>query len=210
MLTRVDELLEESKSQMYLDFERIVNINSFSTNPEGIDKALDALVDIANPKGIDFKTVYSSEKVRPHLMHGGELEKDYFAFVGHFDTVHPATIGFNSYIDEGDTIKGPGTNDMKAGLIVAMYTYSILKKLYPNRELPIKILFNSDEEIGSDDSRLIIEKEFTQAKAGFIFEPARPEGEIIVQRKGLAQLDIEIFGKPAHSGVCPWDGINSI
>ncbi|WP_024954497.1 M20/M25/M40 family metallo-hydrolase [Sulfurospirillum arcachonense] len=210
MLTQIDKLLEENKSQMYLDFEKIVNINSFSSNLDGIDKALNALVDIASEKDIELQKVYSSKNVRPHLMHGKEKEKDYFAFIGHFDTVHPASSDFNTYIDEGDTIKGPGTNDMKAGLIVALYSYSILKQLYPNRDLPIKILFNSDEEIGSTDSQEIVEKEFINAKAGFIFEPGRIGGEITVQRKGLAALDIEVIGKPAHAGVAPWEGVNAI
>ncbi len=210
MIKKVDKFLENSAAQMYLDFEKIVSINSFSSNLQGIDEASKALIEIAQHQDIKLNTVYSSKKARPHLMYGKEKEKDYFAFVGHFDTVHPPTSDFNAYIDDGEVIKGPGTNDMKAGLIVAIHSFSILKKLYPNRDLPIKILFNSDEEIGSPDSKEIIEKEFVNAKAGFVFEPGRPNGEIVTERKGSACLDIEVIGKPSHSGVAPWDGINSI
>jgi len=210
MIKNIDKLLLKYNAQMYADLENIVNINSFSSNLEGINNALEAIVNIAKKNDIDLTTVYSSKKTRPHLMYGAEKEKDYFAFVGHFDTVHSPSSDFNQYIDDGKTIKGPGTNDMKAGLIVAMYSFAILKKLYPERDLPIKILFNSDEEIGSTDSQEIIEKEFINAKAGFIFEPGRPKGEIVTRRKGIATLDIEVIGKPAHSGVAPWDGINSL
>ena len=210
MTENIDKLLEKYSPQMYEDLEKIININSFSANLEGIDIALEALIGIAKKHEIDLSTVYSSKNVRPHLMYGKEKEKDYFALVGHFDTVHSPTSDFNRYIDDGEIIRGPGTNDMKAGLIVALYSFSILKKLYPNRELPIKILFNSDEEIGSTDSQEIIEKEFVNAKAGFIFEPGRPNGEIVTRRKGIATLDIEVIGKPAHSGVAPWDGVNSL
>jgi len=210
MLKKIDELLENNEAKMYLDFEKIVSMNSFSANLEGIDEVSKALIDIAQQQGIALELVHSNKKVRPHLMYGRDKEKDYFAFIGHFDTVHPPTSDFNSYIDDGELIKGPGTNDMKAGLIVAIHSFSILKKLYPNRDLPIKILFNSDEEIGSPDSKEIIEKEFINAKAGFIFEPGRPNGEIVTRRKAGVTLDIEVIGKPAHSGVAPWDGINSI
>ncbi|HIP12501.1 MAG TPA: M20 family peptidase [Arcobacter sp.] len=210
MIENIDKLLLKYKSQMYADLENIININSFSSNLEGIDNALEAIVNIAKKNDIDLTTVYSSKKTRPHLMYGVEKEKDYFAFVGHFDTVHSPSSDFNQYIDDGEIIKGPGTNDMKAGLIVAIYSFAILKKLYPERDLPIKILFNSDEEIGSTDSQEIIEKEFINAKAGFIFEPGRPKGEIVTRRKGIATLDVEVIGKPAHSGVAPWDGINSL
>ena len=210
MTENIDKLLEEYSSQMYAGLEKIININSFSANLDGIDIVLEELVGIAKKHEIDLSTVHSSKGLRPHLMYGKEKEKDYFAFIGHFDTVHSPTSDFNRYIDDGEIIRGPGTNDMKAGLIVALYSFAILKKLYPNCELPIKILFNSDEEIGSIDSQEIIEKEFINAKAGFIFEPGRPKGEIVTQRKGIATLDIEVIGKPAHSGVAPWDGINSL
>jgi len=206
----VDSFLKENEAQIYADFEELVNVNSFSSNLDGIEEALNVLVDMADKKDIKLEKVYSSKRARPHLMFGKEKEKDYFAFIGHFDTVHPPQSDFNTFVDDGEIIKGPGTNDMKSGLIVALNAFAILKKLYPNRDLPIKILFNSDEEIGSTDSQEIIESQFKNAKAGFVFEPGRINGEIVTKRKGIATLDIEVIGKPAHSGVAPWDGINSL
>ena len=134
MIENIDKLLAEYKSQMYLDLEQIVNINSFTTNLDGINEAREALVGIAKKQDIDLSTVWSSKKARPHLMYGKEKEKDYFAFIGHFDTVHSPKSDFDTYIDDGEFIKGPGTNDMKAGVIVALYSLAILKKLYPDRE----------------------------------------------------------------------------
>ena len=206
----IDDFLRENATQMYIDFEKLVNVNSFSANADGIEEALSVLVDIAARKGIKLDKTYSTKRVRPHLMLGQQKKEDYFAFIGHFDTVHSPQSDFNTYEDDGEIIRGPGTNDMKSGLIVAINALAILKKLYPNRDLPIKILFNSDEEIGSIDSQEIIESQFKNAKAGFIFEPGRSNGEIVTRRKGIATLDIEVIGKPAHSGVAPWDGINSL
>ncbi len=206
----MDILLQSKTDQIYKDFENIVNINSFTSNIEGIDKVLHELLEIGKKLGIPLETVYSSKKVRPHLMYGKDKIKDYFAFVGHFDTVHSPSSDFQTMNEEDGLLKGPGTNDMKAGLIVALYSFYLLKQLHPNKELPFKILFNSDEETGSPDSQDIIEKEFTGAKAAFIFEPGRLNGEIVTRRKGIAALDIEVIGKPAHSGVEPWEGINSI
>jgi glutamate carboxypeptidase len=206
----VDNLLKENEAEIYADFEKLVNVNSFSSNLDGIKEALNVLVEIAAKKDIKLEKIYSSKRARPHLMWGKNIEKDYFAFIGHFDTVHSPESDFNRYVDDGKVIKGPGTNDMKSGLIVAINALDILKKLYPNRDLPIKILFNSDEEIGSTDSQEIIESQFKKAKAGFVFEPGRSNGEIVTRRKGIATLDVEVIGKPAHSGVAPWDGINSL
>jgi len=210
MVEILSRLLDLHKNQIYIDFKKIVNINSFTSNIEGIDNMKNALIEIAKRQDINLEIVHSSNKARPHLMYQKELRKDYYAVIGHFDTVHPADSDFNAYDDRGEFIVGPGTNDMKSGLLVAIYSLAILKTLYPNRQIPIKILFNSDEETGSSDSQEIIESEFINAKAGFVFEPGRINGEIVTKRKGIASLDIEVLGKPAHSGVAPWDGINSI
>ena len=210
MIKKIETILNGMNSQIYDDFKTIVNINSFTDNDAGINEVLNQLVNIASKLDIPLKSVYSSKKARPHLMYGKKREKNYYALIGHFDTVHPLQSDFQSISEHNGTLKGPGTNDMKGGLIVCLYSFYILKQLYPNMDLPFKILFNSDEEIGSLDSKEIIENEFKDAKAAFIFEPGRPNGEIVTQRKGIGSLEIKIIGKPAHSGVEPWSGINSI
>lgn len=208
MNIKLDEILNNIEPQMYDDFKDIVNINSFSSNMDGIEKASNKLVEIGEKLDIPLERIYSSKKTRPHLIY--KQDKDHYAFIGHFDTVHSPSSDFQTMEDTGNLLKGPGTNDMKAGLIVALYSFYILKQLFPDVNLPIKIFFNSDEEIGSIDSREIIENQLKGALGAFIFEPGRPNGEIVTQRKGIATLDIEITGKPAHSGIEPWEGINSI
>ena len=210
MTKKLDYILDDISFQVYDDFKTIVNINSFTSNIDGVKKVLEKLVHIGDKLEIPLQTIYSSKKSRPHLMYGRDKKEDYYAFVGHFDTVHPPQSDFQTMSEEGEFLKGPGTNDMKAGLIVSLYSFYILKKLYPNRDLPFKIFFNSDEEVGSLDSKEILESELKDAKAAFIFEPGRPNGEIVTSRKGIGSLEIEVFGKSAHSGVEPWNGINSI
>ena len=211
MLKEITEVLAHFETQIYEDFERIVNINSFSDNPKGISEVHDALLEIAQQIGVSLETVYSKEKKRPHLSYNKMLEKDFYAMVGHFDTVHPPQSDFQTMWEDGDKLRGPGTNDMKSGVIVALYSLSILQTLFPKTTLPLKALFNSDEEIGSLDSEAIIRDIFVGAKAGFVFEPGRLEGNsVVTARKGIFGMVIEIIGKPAHSGVEPWNGINAI
>lgn len=208
---KLDELTQELLPQIYKDFEEIVNTNSFTSNLEGNKRVASMLIDIAKRHGIELETVYSSKKVRPHLMYQKDIAKDYCAIVGHFDTVHPPKSGFDEMIYKDDCIVGPGTNDMKSGVIIALYSLIILTKIYPNEQIPLKILFNSDEEVGSLDSREIIEGEFKNAKAGFVFEPGRvKQMAIITGRKGICNIDLKVVGKPAHSGVAPWEGKNAI
>lgn len=207
---KIEELTHELSSQIYKDFENIVNINSFTSNIEGNKKVAKMLVDIAARHDVKLDTIFSSKKVRPHLMYQQSLRDDYCAIIGHFDTVHLPDSGFDKMIYKDDYIIGPGTNDMKSGVIIALYSLIILRKIYKDR-LPLKILFNSDEEVGSIDSQEIIQNEFKNAKAGFVFEPGRVnQYAIITGRKGICNIDLKVTGKPAHSGVAPWEGVNAI
>jgi len=129
----------------------------------------------------------------------------------HFDTVHPPDSDFNQLVKDGEHWIGPGVNDMKNGLLIALYTLFILKQLMPLEEIPLKILFNSDEEISSPVSRHIIETELKDARGGFVFESGRVPGDrIVTTRKGVIGLDIEVIGKPSHAGESPSTGINAI
>ena len=210
-MDRIKHYINGLEKEIYKNFEDIVNINSFSQNIEGLEKVASKLQSIALNNGIKLDKIYSPKKERPHLVFNEELEKDFYAIIGHFDTVHSPKSGFLKISEKEGCYFGPGTNDMKSGIIVAIYSLIILQKLYPDKKLPIKLLFNSDEEIGSYDSWDIMVKEFCQAKGGFIFEPGRMDGySIVTARKGGISIDIDIEGKAAHAGVEPQKGINAI
>lgn len=207
----IDSHLSCLEEDLYMNLEKIVNTNSFTANLDGNIKVAHMLIDIAKKYDIKLDIVYSSQKKRPHLMYGRELEENYYGMIGHFDTVHPPESGFDVLTKKGDHLIGPGVNDMKSGVLVALYSLVVLKKLYPKKNIPIKILFNSDEEVGSLDSQEIIENEFKNAKAGFVFEPGRLTDEAIVTaRKGICNIHVRVCGKPAHSGIAPQEGANAI
>lgn len=211
MLEKISALLDNYEAKIYDDFKTIVNINSFSYNMKGIERMSAVLQEIAEHIGVQLEILFSTQKRRPHLGYNLEREKDYYAMVGHFDTVHPPESDFSAIREEGVRLYGPGTNDMKSGLIVAIYSLALLQRLFPGRTLPLKALFNADEEIGSPDSEEIIRDIFAKARGGFVFEPGRlEENAVVTERKGIFGLEIEIAGKSAHSGVEPWKGVNAI
>ncbi len=211
MYQKISHLLAAYEDQVYKDFETLVNINSFSSNKAGIVDMSDALREVAASVGVMLEPVYSAHHARPHLLYGKAQQEGFYALMGHFDTVHPPESDFTTMWEEEGLLRGPGTNDMKSGLIVAIYALAILQRLFPERALPIKALFNSDEEIGSLDSQPLFKGLFLGAIAGFVFEPARIEnGSLVTERKGILSLEIEIKGRPAHAGTAPEKGINAI
>lgn len=139
-------------------------------------------------------------------------------FLGHGDTVYPpyAITGIGEdkpiVIDlEKMMVYGSGVLDMKGGLVIMLYTAYFLYNYHYQRS--IKMIITTNEEHGHTST-----KNFTElmmdlcegAKAGFSFETASPDRNIIVQRAGIMQADYTIVGRAAHTGRDPEQGIDAI
>src|SRR5438046_7877012 len=123
----------------------------------------------------------------------------------HHDTVWPAgTLARLPFLVEGDRVTGPGSYDMKAGIVEAAFA---LEGAKPSR--PVIVLSTSDEEIGSSSSRTLIEETARQAEAVLVLEPAASGGALKTARKGIADFLLEVDGRAAHAGVEPEKGISA-
>jgi glutamate carboxypeptidase len=70
--------------------------------------------------------------------------------------------------------------------------------------VPHKVLLqlNSDEEVGSDSSRVLTEKNAAQSKAVLVLEPASGgTGKLKTARKGVGDFRVTAHGKATHSGL---------
>jgi len=125
--------------------------------------------------------------------------------LGHFDTVWPkGTVDRWPFSNDGDKATGPGIFDMKAGLIQGLFALGSLGDLSG-----IEILFNSDEEIGSESSIGFIEESARRASAVLVLEPSEG-GSLKLARKGVASYVLRVEGRAAHSGLEPERGINAV
>src|SRR6202165_481206 len=124
----------------------------------------------------------------------------------HHDTVWPeGTLTRLPFRVDGDRVQGPGSYDMKAGIVEAAFALEAAK---PKR--PSDLLSTSDEEIGSGSSRALIEETARRAVAVLVLEPAASGGAIKTARKGIADFVLEVVGRAAHAGVEPEKGISAI
>ena len=134
--------------------------------------------------------------------------------LGHYDTVYASgTLRKMTFRVSGGKAYGPGTFDMKAGIVQALFAAEALRRL-PASEQPRKrivFLWTSDEEIGSESSRKLIETEARRSDAVFVLEPSYgPRGALKTQRKGVGEAEIVVHGRASHAGLAPQDGINAI
>jgi glutamate carboxypeptidase len=122
--------------------------------------------------------------------------------LGHLDTVWPLgslrTMPFS--VKDGRAF-GPGVFDMKAGVTMALTALEILatRKLLARQVI---LLLNSDEETGSEASRVVTERLAKGSDAVFVLEPAQgPQGAYKTARKGVGDFHLQVQGVAAHSGV---------
>ena len=132
--------------------------------------------------------------------------------IGHCDTVWPINTLRQMPIQVKDgKMHGPGVYDMKAGLVQILYAIHTIRALDLDCEVTPVVLINSDEEIGSRESKHIIKRLARTADRAFVLEPALgPDGKLKTTRKGVGRFNVKVVGKAAHAGLDPQKGTSAI
>lgn len=139
---------------------------------------------------------------------GGPLQ----LLLGHSDTVWPiGTLASMPVLRENGRLFGPGTFDMKAGLANAVFALRTLRELELDPPAAPVVFVNSDEEIGSPESRHLVAMLARRVRRAFVLEPSYgPRGLLKTARKGVGSYEIRVRGKAAHAGLDPGAGASAI
>ncbi len=190
---------------------QIVSIESQTNEKVGVDQVGRLIQQRLTALGARVR-VHSQTQVGDHVVGTWNIGAGApVALYMHMDTVHPAgTLAQRPVRIEGDRFYGPGSYDMKASHVIALFALQSLIELgeLPKRE--IRLIFTSDEEIGSDTSRALIEDLARDAALSLVMEPALPDGRLKSARKGTGTYKVVARGKAAHAGGAHKEGINAI
>jgi glutamate carboxypeptidase len=150
--------------------------------------------------------------VRAEMWLGTGRPKGQIMVLGHLDTVYPlGTLATQPFRVGRGRAFGPGTFDMKAGLVIALAAVDALRALRLAPKKRLVFFWNSDEEIGSYASRALIEREARRSEAVLVLEPAAgPDGRLKTARKGIGTAEIIVTGRSAHAGLDPGAGVNAV
>ncbi|MFQ6029273.1 MAG: M20 family metallopeptidase, partial [Dehalococcoidia bacterium] len=130
----------------------------------------------------------------------------------HMDTVWPrGTIQERPFRVENGLAYGPGILDMKAGIAITLHALEALQALGQPLRQRVRVLLNSDEELGSTTSRPLIEAEARKSTHVFCLEPgAGTQGALKTGRKGVGMFQVKVTGRAAHAGNEPEKGISAV
>ncbi|MCS7088615.1 MAG: M20 family metallopeptidase [Thermoflexales bacterium] len=189
---------------------QLVRIESFSADKEGLDAMADAVSAELTRLGAKV-TRYPQTTAGDHVLgvfNAGAGAP--IAMILHNDTVHPRGAFAARFKIEDGKLYGPGAFDMKASHVITFYALRVLQAFgeMPNRE--IRVLFTSDEEIGSTTSRALIEETARGAALVMVMEPALPDGRLKSSRRGVAEFVVVAHGRAAHAGGDHQRGVNAI
>ena len=188
--------------------------NSWTYNPQGLATTLNMLLEMFSTLGASANTqpvrdhVEIDDRGEPRARKLGAIASIQkwpeapvqILLVGHYDTVFSPEHPFQTTRLESDRLVGPGTADMKGGLLVMHAALSTLEASPWAGTVGWQVLLTPDEEIGSPGSAEVLEKASAGKTAGFIFEPSFPDGSLASERKGSGTFNIHVQGVAAHAG----------
>ncbi len=206
------DALEQSGSAMRELLRELVNIDSGSYDKAGVDAVQTVLRKHLAEHGVSFQVhaneTYGECTLAAVKAASGSEDRPAM-LMGHCDTVFAkGTVAQRPFRVEGHLAYGPGVADMKGGLVINTFVLETFARL--GAPIPLLALYTADEEIASPSSRRVIEAAARGARAVLNGEPGRPTGNVVTGRKGALFVDIEVTGKPAHSGVNHRDGVSAI
>ena len=180
--------------------ESLIKVNSYWGNPDGVNRVGDLVLDQI-PDSVKLDVSTDGNGTRHHILTGPSHEKSKILLVGHLDTVFPPDSETTPFsINDGKVI-GPGTADMKGGIVVLVQALKILDDVGLLDRIPLKIVMNGDEEVGSPFSSGMVREMAREASCGLIFECGSLGNQVVVGRRGVIRFNLNTTGKARHAGV---------
>lgn len=228
-INQTTQYLENHLPEFLELLQQMVNINSFSANPQGVNELGELTAQIFAGLGFSGEFIQAADFVygkhlvltRPGHAAGAE-PAPVIGLISHLDTVYPEAEEFDNDFHwrvSGKRIYGPGVYDIKGGTIMILMMLAALQSVAPAffDSVSWVILLNAAEEsLVPDFGRICRERLNGRTLAALVFEGGDTnssrdsEVRFVVARKGMARYRIAVEGKAAHAGTSHQNGANAI
>lgn len=184
---------------------QFVECESPSDTPEAVNRFVELVSDTVAPlakvKTVAGRRFGKQLLVEPALP--GRRKEGQILALGHSDTVWPlGTLRSMPFRQANGRLWGPGVLDMKSGIAFFVFAVRALRDLDVPVRSKVLLQVNSDEEVGSEASRPLTEKNAARSKAVLVLEPGTGlEGKLKTARKGVGDYTVTVRGRASHAGV---------
>lgn len=205
--------MELHKEQIAADIKAVVAIESPSLDKAAVDRMGQHFAALFTGAGAEVERLPREERGDLlRLQFGPGRETGQTLVLSHMDTVFSiGDIDRNPVRVEDGRLYGPGTSDMKGGVVLFLWALRCMQELGLQPRRTVVGLLTSDEEVGSNASRAVIEEEARRSAVALVTEPAMPPtGALKTWRKGTGSYRVTAHGKAAHAGADPTRGISAI
>jgi glutamate carboxypeptidase len=186
------------------DLRTLVEIESPSLDLPALQASAEAVAALIE-RHLGGVAALVESPVGPHVHWSGGGEPKVL-LLGHHDTVFPiGTLASRPFAVADGRATGPGVFDMLGGIVQAIHGLAVLDDC-----TGVEVLLSADEEIGSGDSRSLIEDRARACGAVLVLEPSADGGALKTGRKGCGTFDVIVRGRAAHAGLEPEKGVNSL
>ncbi len=194
------------------ELEALVAVSSPSGDMTGAEEAIALCVAFLPPEAhterVPCATAGSAPDLVARISGSGRRR---VLLLGHLDTV----IGHDAHAPlrrDGERLYGPGTADMKGGVVLALGVARVLAAR-PELFSELSVLLVTDEEWRTAEFEHVAR--FAHYDACLCFEAGErgPGGEgegVVVRRKAAGTLRVRAAGRAAHSGSAPDQGRNAL
>ena len=181
-----------------LFLKRLVETESPSHDKAAVDRLGAIVAEEARRLGAEIE-ILPNQETGDHVVSRWGSGRDGILLLCHMDTVFPlGTLEKMPYRESDGKIFGPGTLDMKSGIVISLAAIEMAQQSGLNR--PITLLCTSDEEIGSHTSLEPIERLAKDAALVLVLESALLDGSLKTWRKGVGEFWVRTKGRAAHAG----------
>jgi glutamate carboxypeptidase len=185
---------------------KLVDIKSGTLNKPGHDEVRKILTSQLEQMGYQVELVPVADERKVLLARAPGEHEPRVLFMGHVDTVFAESAPHQQAHVKGDRIVGPGTIDMKGGLVLML---NVVAELTPDERRFVQVAINDDEEIGSPYSGGALDEIARHAPYGLVFEPGQDDGALVTSQSGVYWFVVRSKGKAAHAGSHHREGINA-
>src|SRR5258708_12274425 len=200
---------------MLRTLETFVRSESPSTEKAAADICAQVIATEWNKRDVAVELLQQKNRgarLRVGYVLGKAKPRSQLLVLGHYDTVYATdTLAKMPFRTAAGRIYGPGVFDMKGGIVQALFALDAIQHSGVALGKRIVFLWTSDEEIGSESSRKLLETEALRSDAVFVLEPALGlKGLLKTARKGVGEAEIIVHGCASHAGLAPEKGVNAI